>query len=247
MRSRKYLHSSHDLRLTSCDEAIGIAGGVQFVRQIAAHGGQEHHPTIGRDASAIKPGGGWRPGTGRAGCGVGAAGGRKGGAQPAEKGIRKAAKELGVSRRDAPRAVMVDKLAPEAKQVARDVGLDDNESALLRAAKRPTKEEQVRQLREDAADRDRRRDERTKPAPAIKNAFESEEDWRRSLFTRRWTRSAYDPRWSIANGDSADMSVILGCGGVPCESYLDTGNRAAFMNGGKQDGAGASSGLIAMI
>ena len=57
-----------------------------------------------------------------------------GGAQPAEKGIRKAARELGIAKNDASRAAKVAGLTQEAKDAAREVGLDDNRSALLRAS-----------------------------------------------------------------------------------------------------------------
>jgi ParB family chromosome partitioning protein len=54
-----------------------------------------------------------------------------GGRQPNEKGQSKAARELGISEPDARRAVRVAGLSDEAKQVAREVGLDDNRAALL--------------------------------------------------------------------------------------------------------------------
>jgi ParB family chromosome partitioning protein len=49
----------------------------------------------------------------------------------ADKGINAATRQLGIDRTDAQRAVKVDELTPEAKQTAREVGLDDNQSALL--------------------------------------------------------------------------------------------------------------------
>nr|WP_244635565.1 hypothetical protein [Chthonobacter albigriseus] len=58
-----------------------------------------------------------------------------GGAQPAAKGLRAAQRELGIERTDASRATKVASLTPEAKAVAREVGLDDNRSALLSAAR----------------------------------------------------------------------------------------------------------------
>lgn len=59
----------------------------------------------------------------------------KGGRQPNEKGQAKAARELGISEPDARRAAKVASLSDEAKQVARDTGLDDNRSVLLAATK----------------------------------------------------------------------------------------------------------------
>src|SRR5262249_32943671 len=50
-------------------------------------------------------------------------------------GVNKAAKEIGVNREDARRAVKVDSLSSEALQTAIALKLDDNRSALLAAAK----------------------------------------------------------------------------------------------------------------
>ena len=58
-----------------------------------------------------------------------------GGTQPNEKGVRKAARELGIGVNDAHRSVKVAGLTDEAKEAAREVGLDDNRSALLEAAR----------------------------------------------------------------------------------------------------------------
>lgn len=52
-----------------------------------------------------------------------------------EGGLRAASRELGVDRRDAQRAEIVASLTDEAKDAAREAGLDDNRSALLEAAK----------------------------------------------------------------------------------------------------------------
>jgi len=79
-----------------------------------------------------------------------------------EAGINKAARELGVDRTDAQRAVKVAGLAPEAKEAARDAGLADNRTALLQAAKEPP-ERQAEALRN------------YRPAPAVVHEFESYE------------------------------------------------------------------------
>jgi ParB-like chromosome segregation protein Spo0J len=60
-----------------------------------------------------------------------------------EGGVRAAARELGVDEDDARRAVKVSSLSDEAKDAAREVGLDNNRSALLEAAAKPTVAEQV--------------------------------------------------------------------------------------------------------
>lgn len=51
-----------------------------------------------------------------------------------EGGLSAATRELGIERTDARRAVKIDSLPEEAKEVAREVGLDRNQSALLKAA-----------------------------------------------------------------------------------------------------------------
>lgn len=59
-------------------------------------------------------------------------------------GTRAAARELGLSEPDARRATKVASLSPEAKEVARELGLDDNRSVLLAAAKAPDATEFLR-------------------------------------------------------------------------------------------------------
>ncbi len=63
-----------------------------------------------------------------------------------EGGISAAARELGVEETDAKRAVKVASLSNEAKEAARETGLDDNRSALLEAASKPTVAEQVAEI-----------------------------------------------------------------------------------------------------
>lgn len=63
-----------------------------------------------------------------------------------EGGINAASRELGVERTDAQRAIKVASLSEEAKDAARETGLDNNRTALLEAAKAP-KEEQATVIR----------------------------------------------------------------------------------------------------
>ena len=67
-----------------------------------------------------------------------------------EGGVRAAARELGIEEREARRAVKIAALSDEVKQAAVDHGLDDNQSALLEAAKQPSAEAQVAALRQRA-------------------------------------------------------------------------------------------------
>jgi len=53
------------------------------------------------------------------------------------------AMSLGLDKDDVQRAVKVAAIAPEAKQAARDAGIDDNRTALLAVAKEATPEAQV--------------------------------------------------------------------------------------------------------
>jgi hypothetical protein len=73
-------------------------------------------------------------------------------------GVNAAARELGVGRTDIQRAVKIAAITPEAKDAARDAGLDDNQSALLRvAAQKPQKQEQeVRRIIAERSARDDR-------------------------------------------------------------------------------------------
>jgi len=64
-----------------------------------------------------------------------------------ESGNSLAARELGISRDDVRRAQTIAALPEETKEAARDAGLDDNQSALLRAAKEQTPEAQIEVLR----------------------------------------------------------------------------------------------------
>ena len=55
--------------------------------------------------------------------------------QPHDQGIRKAARELGVSQPEVQRAVKIASLTPEVQAATVDANLDDNQSALLAVAK----------------------------------------------------------------------------------------------------------------
>lgn len=72
-----------------------------------------------------------------------------------EGGVRAASRELGIDEDDGRRAVKVASLSEEAKDAARETGLDNNRSALLSAARLDTPDAQVTALRS------------YKPTPAI--------------------------------------------------------------------------------
>lgn len=65
-------------------------------------------------------------------------------------GVNSAAKEIGLSEPDARRAVKVASLSKEAKEAAREAGLDDNRTALLDAAKHDNVADQVAAIQQRA-------------------------------------------------------------------------------------------------
>lgn len=110
---------------------------------------------------------------------------KKRGQQP--DGINAASRELGINRMDAHRAMKVASLPEEAKQIARDTGLDNNQSAMLTAAKEPTPEAQTAKMQELAdlkADKSKPRDEDRK----VKQ---------REQFWKMWSKLDDDVRQSI--------------------------------------------------
>ena len=62
-------------------------------------------------------------------------------------------RDLGLDKDDVSRAVKIAALSDQAKQAARDAGLDNNRAALLLAVKESTPEEQVAKVEEIAADK----------------------------------------------------------------------------------------------
>lgn len=71
---------------------------------------------------------------------------QKFGAGRPEGGTSQVARDLNISRRDVRRSQAIAAMPDEVKQAAVERGLDDNQSALLEAAKQPTPEEQIEVL-----------------------------------------------------------------------------------------------------
>src|SRR6185369_12842487 len=71
-----------------------------------------------------------------------------GGGRP-ESGINVAVRELHIDRTEAQRAVKINKIAPEAKAAAKEAGIDNNQSALLRVASEATAENQLEAIRRE--------------------------------------------------------------------------------------------------
>ena len=103
-----------------------------------------------------------------------------------ESGVRAASRELGIDKDDAHRAVKVASLSDEAKEAAIDVGVDNNRSALLAAAKEKTAEAQVRKIVSFSQAK-------------VNQAMDDDEvsvKWRRS-FEKVWNKaSAADREWA---------------------------------------------------
>jgi hypothetical protein len=76
-----------------------------------------------------------------------------GGRQPHDRGVSETADELGVDRAEVIRAAKLANLSDEAKEAAREVGLDDNQSVLLRVAAEPQERQHlaVREIAEARA------------------------------------------------------------------------------------------------
>jgi ParB-like chromosome segregation protein Spo0J len=74
-------------------------------------------------------------------------------------GIRAAVRDLGIDLTEARRAVKIASLDQEAKGTAREVGLDNNQSALLNAAKHQNKTAQIHYLKEHAKKKAEGKDE----------------------------------------------------------------------------------------
>lgn len=75
-----------------------------------------------------------------------------------EGGTRAAAKEIGVNREDARRSEKIADLSEPAKEAARIMGLDDNQSALLEASEADTAEAQVATIHEISRRKQARKD-----------------------------------------------------------------------------------------
>jgi ParB-like chromosome segregation protein Spo0J len=88
-----------------------------------------------------------------------------GGAQPAEKGVRKVARELSLERKDVARAVKVASISPAAKQAARDAGLGNNRTALLAVPKKPRRKLRSPRYALSHRPRLRRRRRTSRPLP----------------------------------------------------------------------------------
>lgn len=102
-----------------------------------------------------------------------------GGMQPKESGIRKAARDLGVTRDEAQRAVKISSITPDARVAADAAGLMTQTARLAIAQAAP--DQQVQRVAEVAASR-------VKPVPTPLNDIETEDQWRGAMM-RLWNRA----------------------------------------------------------
>jgi ParB-like chromosome segregation protein Spo0J len=70
-----------------------------------------------------------------------------GGRQPRDTGINKTAMVHGLTKEEVRRAKLIVGISPQAKALAKELGLDDNQDALLKIARMPTGRAQIEQAR----------------------------------------------------------------------------------------------------
>jgi ParB-like chromosome segregation protein Spo0J len=90
-----------------------------------------------------------------------------GGTQPEARGIKATARDLGVTVREVERAEKIAGIDAAAKTEAKALGLDDNQSALLKAAAEPTPEAQKQKLQQHAAKPRKERKPKAQSTPTI--------------------------------------------------------------------------------
>lgn len=125
-----------------------------------------------------------------------------------ESGVNAAARELGVGKTDAHSAVKVAAMSNEAKDAARETGLDNNRSALLDAASKPTVAEQVAEIHRRhtsgakvikiADDPLNDAEAAEKQVAALMSAWNKAGSVAREEFLNRIDRPVMDKRWASA-------------------------------------------------
>jgi ParB family transcriptional regulator, chromosome partitioning protein len=113
-----------------------------------------------------------------------------GGRQPHDKGLSKTAKQLGISREAVRRSKKIAGISPKAKKAAKKEKLDDNQAALLKAAKKSTPKGQTKTLRELAKNKQASRGHSPSPREvkqlkALKKAYAGARK-----FKKAWKRAS---------------------------------------------------------
>jgi ParB family transcriptional regulator, chromosome partitioning protein len=122
-----------------------------------------------------------------------------GGRQPKDKGISRTAKKLGITREKVRRSEAIDGISPKAKAAAKKAGLDRNQDALSKVAKKTTPEAQVAKVKELAKRAETKRtplssDETTK-LKLLKKLFRQAKD-----FKRAWVKASLAVRRKFVSG-----------------------------------------------
>ncbi|AHB50059.1 hypothetical protein W911_06830 [Hyphomicrobium nitrativorans NL23] len=113
-------------------------------------------------------------------------------------GINQAARELGVPPTDLRRSVKIAKLSPEAKAEARKLKLDDNQEALLTAAKKTSPAAQVAAL-----------EQRTAPKPQTRRASERQADQDAAALQSAWNGCGEKGRRQFVKSNAEAIAQFL--------------------------------------
>jgi ParB family chromosome partitioning protein len=116
-----------------------------------------------------------------------------------------ASRALGVNEREVQRAVKMANLAPEAKRAAKDVGLDDNQSALLAAAKESDPVAQVDSLLQHA----RQLEAREAARQAARQAEDVRKEAREQDKAIAHTAAEEFASWLMERTDLNEMPTII--------------------------------------
>lgn len=126
-----------------------------------------------------------------------------GGRQQKDIGVRKTSQELGLTPQEVHRAHKIATMAPEAHEVARELGLDSNQSALLEAARQTTAEAQIDALMQRAL---RKAERKSLPAPL---ASEESEEKQAAAILSAWNRAGRNARLVVAGELEPELRELL--------------------------------------
>lgn len=125
------------------------------------------------------------------------------------KGINAAVRDLGIDRTEAQRAVKIAALAPEAKEAARSAGLDNNQSALLSAAREETPSAQVATIEAEARKRQEAALAREEERQRIRDAEEAHKLNKQEDRIIALTEAQQFAAWLMERTDLHELPVII--------------------------------------
>lgn len=126
-----------------------------------------------------------------------------------EGGINAAVRDLGIDRTEAQRAVKIAALAPEAKEAARSAGLDNNQSALLSAAREETPSAQVATIEAEARKRQEAALAREEERQRIRDAEEAHKLNKQEDRIIALTEAQQFAAWLMERTDLHELPVII--------------------------------------